>query len=238
MIFRYGSYSFDDNEVGLQIHKRGVYSPRGRKMWDHVTWVINGVVIGTDAADVTTQLQALEAACSNDGLDLVFLDNDGNPTAHSLASSSAINGIQVKGPVQYPGGNRGVWGMQTEYVNLRSYRVIFEADVMDSDDDLIMWSESLTRIGGGGPLNIWQESFLGLPQWQQPKLYTKCRLIQQGNALGMSTWPAFSTPLYGNPYARNDLAMQEQGSPKNMGINFETHWPVRWRYVFEGPTPF
>lgn len=237
MIFKYGGYSFTDNEVGLQIHRRGIYSQRGRKMWDRVTWIINGVKIADDAAALTTELQLLEAACATDGGDLLFLDNNGAPTAHSTASSACVNGIQVKGPVQYPGGTR-FWGMGTEYVNLRSYRVTFEGDVMDADDDLLYHSETYTKIGSGGPYNIWQESFLGAPQWQQPKLFTKCRLIQQGNALGLSGTPAYAAPLYGNPYIRNDLSMIEPGEAKNQGINYQTHWPIRWRYVFEGPTAF
>lgn len=234
MQLRYGGYSFPEAGVEFSIARRGVYSPRGRRMWTRHTWIVTGWMLGTDAADLTTKLTALEIACLSDGQDLLFYDTLGNPTSHGLFSSTCINGVQVKGPVQYPQGASRHWGMGTEYVFIRTYRVIFEGDVFNPDDDLLRSQETYTYVGNGGPLNIWQESFLGAPQWQQPKLFTKRRLIQQGNALGLTALPTLPAPLYGNPYIRNDMAMDEPGTAMRQGINIDTHFPRRWRYVFEG----
>jgi hypothetical protein len=234
LILKWGAYAFDDNEVWFQIIRRVVYSPRGRRMWTKHTWIVTGVKIGDDAADLTSKLTAMEIACLTDGQDLLFYDNNGAPTSHGLFTSTCINGVQATSPVHYPGGNPGIWGTGTEYTNKRTYRVVFEGDLLHFDDDLVRSHETLSYIGNGGQLNIWQESFIGLPQPQTPKLFTKRRLIQQGSAIGLTTTPIAPAPLFGNPYIRNDLSMTEPGTALRVGINFDTHYPLRWRYVFEG----
>lgn len=238
MILKWGGYAFDDDEVWFSITRRAMYSPRGRRMWTRHTWVVTGVKIADDVPSLTAALTALEVACLTDGQDLLFYDNTGAPTSHGMFSSGTLNGVQVVAPVHYPGGNQGIWGTGTEYTNKRTYQVTFQADVFNPTDDLVFAAETITKIGNGGPLTIWQESLTGLPQLQQVKTFTKCRMIQQGNAIGLTTYPTAPGPLYGYPYMRNDLSMYEEGRPRKQNINVDLMFPIRWRYVFEGPTAF
>lgn len=236
MQLRYGGYPFDDNEVSIQIFRRRIYSQRGRQVFTRHTFIITGVKQADTAAELTSKLAALELACLQDGADLRFYDNDGAPTAHGLISSGTINGVQTVGPVQYPGANPGVWGMQTEYVNKRTYRVIFQADYVGADD-LVEYQESITKIGTGGPQIIWQESLSGAPQFQQVKAQTKCLLIQQGYAIGLLSRPEPSTPLFPLPFFKSERAMTRIEAPRYQGINISTHWPIHWRYEFESASP-
>lgn len=235
MRLRWNGYLFDDNEVTFTITRRANYSPRGRRVSTHHVWWVEGVKMAADAANLTAALLALEAAMM-DGGDLEFFDNNGTLTAHSMTSAGTINGIQVMGPVQYPGGNGRFWGSGTEYVNKRTYRVGFQADVLTSEDDLFSFRETLTGIGNGGPLNIWQESLLGSPQLQTPKAFTKTRLIQQGESVGVTSYQPYGAPVYGAPYYRNDLGRTSHDSPRKQNRNVDLLWPRRWLYVFEGPT--
>jgi hypothetical protein len=237
MILRWGSYSFPDNETWFHITKRAIYSPRGRRMYTRHTWMVTGVKLDETAAGITSQLLALESAAHQDGQDLIFFDNSGAQTAHKLLSNSTINGVQVVGPVNYLEGNPGIWGSGTEYAYKRTYRIVFQGDVLDSTDDLVRYYETIAKTGTGGPLNIWQESMTGVPQSQRPKAFTKCQLIQQGMAIGLTTPQPPSTPLYGNPFIRNDLARTQVGTPLQPGINVDLMWPIHWTYVFESASP-
>ena len=236
MQLRWGGYAFDDNEVWIQAFARRVYSPRGRRIMLHRSCVVGGVKIGTSESDLTAKLQALEAACNIDGNDLIFYDNSGNPTVHVLTTSGSLNGVQVKQPVHYPG-PPVFWGMGTEYVYKRTYRVTFEADYLSFDDNLVSSYETITKIGTGGQSTVYQESFYGVPQLQIPKLYTKCRLIQQGRAVGLTSYPTPSTPLYGDPFIQNDRTQLILEKPLYQNIYTMTHYPVRWAYFYESPTP-
>lgn len=236
MQLRYGGYAFSDNEVSIQISRRRVYSQRGRQLFTRHTWTITGWKTGTDAADLTSKLTAMEIACLADGFDLLFYDNNGAPTSHGIFSGDTINGVQSVGPVHYPGANPGIWGMGTEYVNKRTYRVVFQGDYPGADD-LVSWDESITKTGTGGPKFIWQESLTSSPQLQTTKQFTKCQLIQQGHAVGFLSRPAPASPLYGDPFFQHDKAMTRIETPRYQGLNLSTHWPIHWRYVFESASP-
>lgn len=229
-----GGYTFPDNEISLRVHKQRKYSPRGRKMTQEVFWEVIGSRLVDGAAALTASLATLEASI-NDGNDLVLYDNDGSPTIHTLSSSGSLSGVQVLAPVEYPGGNPGVWGMSTEYVNRRTYRIRFRAEYLDYDDGLVMYSASLTRIGDGGPKNVWSQSLTGIPIPQTVRQYTKCLLIQQGRSVGLLGYPIPDPPLFGNPYINNDRVRLTEETPRQLYANASLMWPVSWTYTFESP---
>lgn len=234
----YGSYYFPLHMTALHVYKQNIYSPRGARMEQKVLWdVIGWMKSDTSIADLTSQLQGLESGTSADGGNLSLLDNNGAATVHQINSSSTLNGIQVIGPVHYPGGNPGVWGMGTEYVNMRTFRLKFQAEILDSTDNLVFYQASLTRIGTGGNRNVWSDSFTGVPIPQTTRQYTKCVTIQQGRSVGLTSYETVDAPLFGDPYFQNEKALVEYDSPQRVTRNQPLMYPLRWRYVYESAVP-
>lgn len=236
MQLMYGGYTFDDAEVALQIFRQTMYGPRGTRTSIRHTWNITGWKVAASNAELTSALAAMEAACSVDDQSLGFFDN-GVPTVHSLLNTGTLNGVQVIGPVDYPNGAASFAGSGSEYQFKRTYRIRFQADYLASQSNLVEYFANIVKIGTGGPKIVWQESLTGVPQPQQTKAFTKCLLIQSGRSVGYTSPEPPDTPLYGYPFFQNDRAMTDFGSPQRVSKNISTHYPTRWRYVFESASP-
>lgn len=234
MILKYGTYAHANNEVWFSISKRAQHSPIGFSQHVNVTWTINGVLKGDSTSDLTSKMQALENAYSSDFKDLIFYDNDGTTELHhSLRNNQSIKGIQVKA-FNWLSGNPGVWGSGTEYVNRRSYQIVVSADVLDSGSNLLEWHEGLQLVGDGGPKWVVMGALRGPVQIQEVQEITPYRVIQSGYAYGHLAPPTPPAPIW--PFALHGDQKVEEILTPDLGVNVNTRYGIRWRYMFESAT--
>lgn len=234
MILSYGSYSFDDNEVSFEWDKQLVLGKTGRATHYQYQCRVTGVKQATTVASLTSKLTSLESAMESSGQDLVFKDNDSNNTVHVATSSSTINGVRAIGGVKYPKGNPGSWGSGSEYTVYRTYQVVFQWEIAANESNLVVYQESI-RISGGGPRFVIQETLTGSPVQQQTAQQSKVIAIQQGIAIGYSSYPSFPAFRYSTGYLREELSYQESETPLNFAANTNTNFPIRWKYHYESP---
>ena len=64
---------------------------------------MHGTLVGTSQSDLLAKIEALEAAYTTEGQDLVVLASDGETTLRQLDSSASVAGTQIE-PITYPGG--------------------------------------------------------------------------------------------------------------------------------------
>lgn len=235
MRLNYNGYNHADNEVGLHIVKQALYGPSGNRERERQIWTITGVLQGTSESDLTSKIDALETAYSTNGGDIVLYGNAGPATDHQMSSSGTINGVQVQS-IQWLPGNPGIWGMGTEYVNVRSYRIILSADRPWYDTNLVYYQSTITATGTCGPKTFWVRSLTGVPQAQTVQAYTTQIVVQSGMNIGLMSHIAADGPLY-PLYEQFDKRRLVTSTAQRLGTNTSTHYPTRWMYFFESPIP-
>lgn len=235
MIARYGGYSHEADSVSVAGTGRRVFDQYGRERLFKVRYVLTGTVTGTSQSEITTKCTALENAYAQQGGDFVFLDNSSNETVHVLRSSECLGGTRTHG-VDYLDGMPGIWGAGTEYVKLRSYRVVIEGDIRNSGG-LKSWEETWTYVGTAGPEHKWVESLLGDPERQTLKQRTTTIAVQRGSAVGDDTYPAFPASL-APEWLMNIKGRSPQFSlstPRYYKDGQATDYGIRWTYIHEAP---
>lgn len=233
MIFKYGNYSHDDNEVWFDVDFRTIYSDVGVKQNIRGTWIVYGVKKGEDASDLTDKLEALETAYSIQGADIGFYDNSGTLTRHFMLSAVSTDGVQVESFKYLPGNGRH-WGSGTEYVNMRSYRIILTANLIDCPLNVVSWRERIVGIGTGGPKFIYKGALTGPPQKQIIQQQTSFQAIQEGSGIGYFEYPFVATPFapQHEHLGRRRVSLY---TPK-FGAVRNSLYRVDWSYFFESST--
>lgn len=230
-ILSYGGHQHDENETGFTISKFLTLSPRGTPFKNLHSWVINGVLRATTQSALTAKMDALKAAYDQSGQDLTFYLGGGVASHHKLLSSQTLTGTRVRSFTWLPG-QPGVWGSGTEYVFRRSYRIVVDAEaIADGADNILQYTQSISRKGTGGRRWLLAGSLVGPMQEQTVQQATPLYLIQSGFALGLFSRPDFPGPLFPS---REHEDMREEtdidGIPYPNGI---IALGARWRYVHE-----
>lgn len=241
MRLSWGGYNHDHGELGFTIRYKSLWDRFDRVIGSDAIWDIVGTKTDSTASGLTGKLTALEAAYNSyDGKDLIFYEDDGTtPTVHQLLAANCHGGIRVV-HFDYPPGMPGIWGMKTEYVNKRTYRIRLKGTLHEAvtATDLFWWEESLRQIGTGGSRVKWMPAIIGPPQKQIVQLYTTYLVIQQGLAIGRTTWPIPPNPLAA--LAADELFDKREihkMSPRDIrpygsGTDYDLYG-IRWKYVFE-----
>lgn len=231
----YNGYQFDNNEIQITLRKREVLGRTQRRSHLAVEAIVKGVKIAATPEELTAKLGVMEASLVSSNGNLIFYDNDDQPTIHSITANQTLNGIRVS-EIQYMDGYPGVWGARTEYVNRRTYRVIFSADVSDPESNLIAYSETISLRSSGGHDFTIQQGISGVPTQVITADWTPLVLQQRGMAIGYSSYPFIPPPLYPLLYLKKEPFEQSSETPLSYGRNGFTHYPVAWLYTFEAPT--
>jgi hypothetical protein len=235
---RYRNYTHDEGEVAFEINQVANLNPANGVI-DTVThlWTLSGELLVTDGSDnqaeLSTRINALAAAYSVPGGDLVFLLDDGTASSHLIRSNATIGGTKVlsfdwlNGPA--------------EYSNHRSYRITLRADyAVPPNSGLTYWKETY-EFSGGGPKIRHQESVRGRPRAQTIKKFTIYRARQFGTIVGQYTYPAWPSPLWPNPpILLTDLTRKSSDSPTPTGTSGRYRfkdYSRSYSYEFEGPSP-
>lgn len=232
MILSYGSYTHDDNEVWITVSKDTIYNSFGEPRGHRARYIITGVKQGSSASDLTSKLTTLENAYGQDYRDLTLYDNNSNRTVHALSNSDTFGGVHVKS-FQYLDGNPRVWGQATEYVNVRTFRIVVEGEVL-ARGGLLAYQETVMTIGGG-PQDIWVPSAKGVPQRQRIRDYTTFKTVQVGQAVGDLTYPVPPQALWPQ-YIHHEKTQGKLYTPRFVPGG-TTEYRVDWKYEFESASP-
>lgn len=233
MILKWGTFAHDNNSVWFQLHRRRIMSPANRRFKVQETWHIRGTVTDATQGGLTTKIAAIEAAYNVDGnKDLIFYLDDGvTETAHKRTAASTLSGLRVIQPVSWHAGQPGIWGAGIEYSTIRSFSVVIQCEYLDSESNLIAYSESL-RLQPAGIDFVAQEALTGIPALITTQQQVRVIGYQRGMAIGATSWPAAPASLFPG-VTRPRLSWIEEELPAEFGINTSTLYRTRWHYHFE-----
>lgn len=225
MIFKYGTFSHADEEVAATLATRVVYTPRGFPDREIKTMTVSGTLIDSTQAGMTTKIQNLQSAYSNQGQDARLLDDSSNATPLQLIDGNTLSGVRVVS-VEFPEGER-------PYSNRNPYRIVLEGDFepIDGTESLFDFREQVEMIGTGGPMKVLVPLVTGPPDEQVVQNVTIVRATQRGSSVGRGFYPNWPAPLYPSNELVH-LRNRSRLSPTRNGLQF-TRFTTRWSYVFE-----
>lgn len=229
MILKWGSYTHEQNEVGIRIHQRSIFDTFGRRMGEVIDWHILGAKLGSSQANITTQLDTLETAYATDYGDLtLYLDDGTTPTKHSLTNSSTFGGTHVTGF----GYIDGPWKMRTEYANRRTFWAMIRGERRVGSGQYA-WKERIRIKGTGGPKFRYMPRLVGAPIPQVVQTLTTFYYIQEGSAVGRQAHIAPPGPLYPliEHHDEREIAYYSPDEMRYGGANEK--YLTTWRYVME-----
>jgi hypothetical protein len=226
MILRYGSYSHADNEVIISISQRPIFNEVGLRSGYVASWSIQGMLQGSSVSDLSTKIVVLESAYGADGLDLVLYDSDGSTVRHAMRNTGSRTGVKIL-DLSYPTGDGA------EYVTFRTYSIQAEAEY---NQDLGVYSTSETfTFGGGGQQKVVIPTLYGPPVEQLVRQQTPYTCQQQGQSIGVSTWPTVPGPAFPSAEHRERRRIT-YSTPSKIGRYGNQMYAVSWAYEFESPS--
>jgi hypothetical protein len=234
MILAYGDYRHPLGQPAITIWRRTLLSAANTPLAVSERWEIAGLLQAATVQEMSEKIDALEAAYSEDGRDLVLYLPDGTTaSSHYLASSQTLGGVRVVRPPSYPEG-RGA-----QYATVRTFLVTLEAEVPVTSPEtaLVSFRETL-ELTGGGPRYGHLEPLVGWPIKQLLRRHTVFRALQRGEAVGWLAYPAAPPPLW--PAALVEAGTSQAGSPRRRGLGAAlayTDFPISWSYKFESAGP-
>lgn len=240
MIFKYGSYAHDQDEVLVRVSVEGIMDKFNRRMGDRIEYTIIGVKKvaynaaspATAQANLTSALQSLTDAYNEDYQDFgLYLDDGTTPTRHIVNNAETFGGVKVVRP---PSFINPPWGGRTEYLNSRMYFLVLRAEIRVGTG-LYSWDEKLTVKGTGGSKWRYSPREVGVPEAQTLQTATSFLYIQEGTAVGRHDYPA-PVPIYPSIEHEEERILVFE-SPKDIVFGSDPEmYTISWRYVMEAVT--
>lgn len=237
MIFKYGSYSHDQDEVMVRTSKTAVMDRFRRRMGEVTEYTIFGVAkvpdnVGGHAAtqaDLTAKLIGLREAYALDYQNFgLYLDDGTTPTEHVVMNADTFDGVKVVVP---PSFINGPWTGRIEYLNRRTYFLVIRTETR-TGSGLYEWNERVTIRGTGGEKWAYSGQETGSPQRQGLQALTTYQYIQEGSCIGRQDWEAPPGPLF--PLIEHGpQRVHVFESAKDISIQGAEMYGTGWRYVME-----
>lgn len=241
MYLKYGTYTHETGECAIVIQKESVLNAENNKVGWKEVWQISGMLRGTDAADLTTKIKALETAYGVNGRDLILLNDNGTETAHKLISNRSRSGVMIT-RLDYPVGEGA------EYTTFRNYQIIAECDISILETlDLVgggkgknrggggitlTYNEAITTRGTGGPRVVVIETMGGPVVKQIVSAQTSQYKTQSGSATGMYGYPTVPPPIDpANEIADRRVIQQELPITVSQ-FGKQSIFKISWSYEF------
>jgi len=233
MYLKYGGYQHPDNEARLMafIVKPG-YSPRGKRQTTvyemHVQIEIclplsmAGATTAEAQSHINNRIVELISVYENNYQDVSFHHDDGTKTRHSLDNANSLTGVRI---------THRTWpkGDGDEYATTRTGYVVFQAEYLTVDSQIVMYQEVVRNIGTGGPRWRVQELEVGNPIVVPLNQRTAQRVIQTGMAVGLQGYVLdYMIPLWPQ-FEHLDLREVSPGTPRANGQGY-THFPISWTF--------
>jgi hypothetical protein len=200
------------------------------------TWQVEGEVVASTQAEITTLLRQLETAYNRDGGDaILFLPDGVTRSAHYLLSRDTIGGVRSSW-VAYPNGDGA------EYVNGRRWVLNLTAEFPGpgmTDNQVQTYNATVSIIGNGGPRIVVTETRNTAPVVETVSRRTPIRASQQGQATAYGSWPNPDPPIWPQWLVNPEQAI-ERLSPQQSGAGINsilTTFTTTWNYQFVSPIP-
>lgn len=234
MIITYGDYEFENQEATrkstVKVSQR---SRRDRRNMLRVRWGIEGFFQADTEAALIAKKDALEAALAVDGRDLKLKYPDDGAVADALYSSQTIGGVRCV-QLAFPKGEGVEWVAATGAGGL-TFNFVMEGVINENAEELLFYTETLSRIGTGAGEFGYLGVVNGPPQYQDLSLATTYQVVQAGRAVGFSGYPVAPTPV-DIPATHGRTATATLGTPDFIGAD-QINYPIRWRYHMENINP-
>lgn len=240
MIFKYGSYSHDQNEVLVRVSVDAIMDKFMRRMGEQIEFTIIGVKKVSDGATpaltqaaLTTALQGLTDAYNVDYQDFgLYLDDGTTATRHIVTNAETFGGVKVVKPPTFM---NPPWGGRTEYLNSRMYYVVLRAEIRVGEG-LYAWDQKITIKGTGGSKWRYSPREVGSPEAQTLQTATSFWYIQEGSAVGRKEYVAPDDPLFSGIEHEEERIITYE-SPKDIRVDSDPEMFVTsWRYMMEATT--
>lgn len=225
MRFRYGNYTFENAECLITYNGgQRIYGPRGRATSMLRTWTIEGEIIRSTTAQIESRRREIESNLSIEGGSAALLADDNSPT-YELNSAKGVRILEL------------AWLQEEHKAHFATslpFRIRLQGEEIISDGDtLLHYTETITRIGNGGPREVFVELQNGPPQRQITSVQTPITIIQRGEAVGeyfANGYPLFNNPIFPLNLQNPDEAT-ERIAPRWDGL-IQVEPAVRWNYIF------
>lgn len=236
MIFKYGTYAHDIDEVMVRTSEQAIMDKFSRRMGTAIEYTIVGAKQVADnanpdvtKANLTTALTAMETAYDLDYKDFgLYLDDGVTPTVHSVISANTFGGTKVVTPPSYM---NGPWTGRIEYLNRRMFFLVIRAEIRVGTG-LYQYQEKITIKGTGGAKWRYSPQAAGYPQLQDLQQLTTFWYLQEGQNIGRKDWVAPSAPLF--PLIEHqELRERTFETPRDMTFTGNEMYPTGWRYAME-----
>lgn len=219
-----GTYQHATNEAALSITRDATRDEAGRITGFIERWTIQGELQGANASALTTSMGTLATVYSSTITGIALYQDGGTITDHVMLAADTVTGIQVVNPPHYPDGTRD------QYVLRRNYVIVLEAEYATATTNIISFTESIRRIGNGGPRIVAIPTLNGDVRFQQTLAATPVKIVQSGSAVGRFATPTPPAPLLPDMMLNEDEEAGET-SPKPRG-NLDEGFPIEWSYTF------
>lgn len=191
MQMKYGTYTFNANDVAINHTRRSMRAETGYKTGYVDTWILDFRLRADTQAELTTEISSFFTAFSVDGYDLILLDNSGNNSAFITQSNSTTSGVRV-GDINFPLLRGG------QYTTFIDGTVQLEAETVTNSSLDLFYSDSFVVTGDGGPKEVILETARGLPIRQTTRQRTKVTAVQTGSARRVGAAPAVPIIMFPN----------------------------------------
>jgi hypothetical protein len=207
-----------------------VYGPRGIATSFVQTWIIEGEIVAANQAAVEVRRKQIDVIFSSEGGlgdTARLLADDGTPTYILSGNKGGIKVLEF------------AWLQEEAKAHFATglpFRVRLAGESFISDNDnLLAYEETVTRIGNGGPREVYVELQNGPPVRQITATHTPITIIQRGSAVSErwvtnDDYQAFNTPLFPDNLINPEEAT-ERIAPSLDGLSY-VHPTVRWNYIF------
>jgi hypothetical protein len=238
MRFRYGNFTFEEAECLITYNGgQRVYGPRGLATSFVRTWIIEGEIIAATQSDIETRRQTIESNLAIEVSSAALLFDNSTVPTYVLTADKGVKLLEL------------AW-LQEEarahFATALPFRIRLSGESFISDgDNLLHYEETVTRIGNGGPREVYVELQNGPPVRQTTATHTVVTIIQRGTAVGERfnsnlDYPDFNVPLSPLNLINPDEAT-ERIAPSLDGLS-RVNPTVRWNYIFQfntaQPLPF
>jgi len=228
MYLKYGNYTHPLGEAGIVITKEVIENEANEPYAVRERWNISGMVIGTSASNIRTQLAALDTAYSANGKNLSLLMPDKTESTHRMISSSCTGGVRVIQRPSFPNGGGA------EHVTKREYTIVLEGIVQLSASQSILSFEEVLSFSGGGPVYGHLQPLEGTPIKQLRKQSAPYRATQEGQAVGLYRYPVVPSAIW--PGDLTEKPRVRRYSPRKKGSDYY-EYKISWAYEFEAAYP-
>lgn len=235
MYFKYGSFQFEDGEAVLGgFTRRMIRSAQDLAIREERVLSVGFQIVRNTQANIRSRYNAIYAALAVENQTAGWYHDDDSASAVYLPNQSDdgnnLTGVLVmeRPSIRPADGADYATHLDGQLVLRAEYRISGAPGLVD-------FSETVSVEGSGGPNIVAVPQDSGPPQLIATTFQTPVLVVQEGQAVGLNTWPAPQPPYYPNELA--GARRISRRSPRRRGGGL-TDYPVSWsyRFVLTGPT--